>query len=146
MSDEDISLDEKRVFEERRGVALAFVASGIGLARVEISDDQIGRFGLVHRGTATDVAVNTHEGTAAVATADDVLVGNGEEFNQTGFGGGGAVAVAVREIGNVYGIGVFDTVSLVLILGSALLVSGAVVYSSVTALRNEARSSSTIAD
>jgi len=59
---------------------------------------------------------------------------------------GGAVAVAVREIGNVYGIGVFDTVSLVLILGSALLVSGAVVYSSVTALRNEARSSSTIAD
>jgi len=59
---------------------------------------------------------------------------------------GGAVAVAVREIGNVYDIGVFDTVSLVLILGSALLVSGAVVYSSITALRSEAGSSSTIAD
>ena len=58
---------------------------------------------------------------------------------------GGAVAVAVREIGKVYDIGVFDTVSMVLILGSALLVSGAVVYSSVTALRG-AGSSSTIAD
>jgi uncharacterized membrane protein YfcA len=50
---------------------------------------------------------------------------------------GGSVAVAVREIGNVYGIGIFDVVSMVLILGSALLVSGAVVYSSVTALREE---------
>jgi uncharacterized membrane protein YfcA len=51
---------------------------------------------------------------------------------------GGSVAVAIREIGNVYGIPAFDTVSLALILGSALLVSGAVVYSSVTALREKA--------
>ncbi|GAA0681336.1 sulfite exporter TauE/SafE family protein [Natronoarchaeum mannanilyticum] len=50
---------------------------------------------------------------------------------------GGSIAVAVREVGNVYGIPIFDTVSLVLILGSALMVSGAVVYSSVTALREE---------
>ena len=97
MSDEDISLDEKRVFEERRGVALAFVASGIGLARVEISDDQIGRFGLVQRGTANDVAVNAFEGTVAVATADDVLVGDGEGFNQTGFGSAVAVAVSFTD-------------------------------------------------
>ena len=55
---------------------------------------------------------------------------------------GGALAVAVREIGNVYGIDVLNTVSLVLILGSALLVSGAVVYSSITALRSESQSSS----
>jgi uncharacterized membrane protein YfcA len=55
---------------------------------------------------------------------------------------GGALAVAVREIGNVYGIDVLNTVSLVLILGSALLVSGAVVYSSITALREETQSSS----
>ncbi|WP_276252222.1 sulfite exporter TauE/SafE family protein [Haloarcula rara] len=55
---------------------------------------------------------------------------------------GGALAVAVREIGNVYGIEVLNTVSLVLILGSALMVSGAVVYSSVTALREESQSSS----
>ena len=56
---------------------------------------------------------------------------------------GGALAVAVREIGNVYGIDALNTVSLVLILGSALLVSGAVVYSSITALRDERQSSST---
>ncbi|WP_434531676.1 sulfite exporter TauE/SafE family protein (plasmid) [Haloarcula sp. NS06] len=57
---------------------------------------------------------------------------------------GGALAVAVREIGNVYGIDVLNTVSLVLILGSALLVSGAVVYSSITALREERQSSSPV--
>ena len=55
---------------------------------------------------------------------------------------GGALAVAVREIGNVYGIEALNTVSLVLILGSALMVSGAVVYSSITALREESTSSS----
>ena len=55
---------------------------------------------------------------------------------------GGALAVAVREIGNVYGIDALNTVSLVLILGSALLVSGAVVYSSITALREKSASSS----
>jgi len=59
---------------------------------------------------------------------------------------GGAIAVAVREVGNVYGIPVFDTVSLVLILGSALLVSGAVVYSSVTALRAESATGSATLD
>ncbi|MFC7058649.1 sulfite exporter TauE/SafE family protein [Halovenus salina] len=59
---------------------------------------------------------------------------------------GGAVAVAVREIGNVYGIGVFDVVSLVLILGSALLVSGAVVYSTVSELRDRETVTATAAD
>ncbi|MBX0305812.1 sulfite exporter TauE/SafE family protein [Haloarcula salinisoli] len=54
---------------------------------------------------------------------------------------GGALAVAVREIGTVTGIDALNTVSLVLILGSALVVSGAVVYSSVTALREESQSS-----
>ena len=59
---------------------------------------------------------------------------------------GGSVAVAVREAGNVYGIGVFDTVSLLLILGSALLVSGAVVYSSITALREQSQSATPAVD
>jgi hypothetical protein len=56
---------------------------------------------------------------------------------------GGAVAVAVRQIGDAYGIPVLDTVSFVLIIGSALLVSGAVVYSSVRALRHEHETRST---
>jgi uncharacterized membrane protein YfcA len=48
---------------------------------------------------------------------------------------GGSAAVAVRELGNVSGIDIFQVISLVLIVGSALLVSSAVVYSTVTALR-----------
>jgi len=55
---------------------------------------------------------------------------------------GGALAVAVREIGKVYEMPILNRVSLVLILGSALLVSGAVVYSSITALREESRTAS----
>jgi hypothetical protein len=50
----------------------------------------------------------------------------------------GAFAVAIRQVGNVLGIDVLDTVSLVVILGAALLVSGAVVLSSVRELRTEA--------
>lgn len=94
MSDEDISLDEKRVFEDQRGTATVFVAGELGLARVEVSDDQIGRFGLVHRGETQDVAVDTHEGKVAIATADDVLVGDGESFDPTGFGPAVAVTFA----------------------------------------------------
>lgn len=59
---------------------------------------------------------------------------------------GGSLAVAVREIGNVYEIPILNRVSLALILGSALLVSGAVVYSSITALREERRASSPTAE
>ncbi|SFK76701.1 hypothetical protein SAMN04487950_0991 [Halogranum rubrum] len=49
---------------------------------------------------------------------------------------GGAVAVAVRQVGNNYGLDVLNTVSLVIIVGSAVLVSGAVVYNSVRELRH----------
>ena len=47
----------------------------------------------------------------------------------------GAIAVAVREAGGYLGIEVFDLVSLAIILGAALLVSAAVVVSSVRELR-----------
>jgi hypothetical protein len=49
----------------------------------------------------------------------------------------GALAVAVRQVGGYLGVDVLDTVSLVIILGAALLVSGAVVLSSVRELRAE---------
>jgi hypothetical protein len=59
----------------------------------------------------------------------------------------GAVAVAVRQVGNYLGLPVLDTVSLVIILGAALLVSGAVVLNSVRELRRSgAESSSSAAD
>jgi hypothetical protein len=49
----------------------------------------------------------------------------------------GAIAVAVRKIGGIIEMPVLDTVSLAIILGAALLVSGAVVVSSVRELRTE---------
>jgi uncharacterized membrane protein YfcA len=49
----------------------------------------------------------------------------------------GAIAVAVRKLGGVFEIQLLDTVSLAIILGAALLVSGAVTYSAVRELRAE---------
>ena len=48
---------------------------------------------------------------------------------------GGSLAVAAREVGRWTGIEVFEQVSFGLIVLSALLVAGAVIYSSVVALR-----------
>ena len=50
---------------------------------------------------------------------------------------GGAVAVAFRQIGQAYGIEILTTISFLLIIGAAILVSGAVVYSGVRNIRNE---------
>ncbi|QLG48384.1 sulfite exporter TauE/SafE family protein [Natrinema halophilum] len=58
----------------------------------------------------------------------------------------GSIAVAVREVGGLLDMPVLDTVSLAIILGAALLVSGAVVYSGVTMLRDEAQTVSSVAD
>jgi uncharacterized membrane protein YfcA len=49
----------------------------------------------------------------------------------------GAIAVAVREIGGVIEMPVLDMVSLAIIVGAAMLVSGAVVVSSIRELRAE---------
>ncbi len=58
----------------------------------------------------------------------------------------GAVAVAVREVGGLIDAPVLQLVSLVIILGAAALVSGAVVLSSVRELRAETTSSTRAAD
>jgi hypothetical protein len=50
----------------------------------------------------------------------------------------GSVAVASKNLGQTYGVDALETLSIVLILGSALLVSGAVVLSSVRELRASA--------
>lgn len=92
-SDEDIALDEKRMYGDRREETTAFVACEMGVARVALSDDQIGRFGLAHRCVARDVAGG--DGRLAVATDEDVLVGTDGEFTATGFGS--AVAVGIGE-------------------------------------------------
>ena len=53
----------------------------------------------------------------------------------------GAIAVAVRQIGGIVEMPVLDMVSLAIIIGAALLVSGAVVVSSIRELRTEEPSS-----
>jgi uncharacterized membrane protein YfcA len=60
----------------------------------------------------------------------------------------GAIAVAIRKVGTVIDEPMLQTVSLVIILGAAALVSGAVVVSSVRALRadDDARRPTTTAD
>ncbi|WP_276258664.1 HVO_0234 family beta-propeller protein [Haloglomus litoreum] len=89
MSDDDISIDEKRVYGAKTGTTAAFVATGAGLARVEISGDLVGEFGLAHRGGVHDVA--GHDGRLAVAADDDVRLGIGDIFRPTGFGTATAV-------------------------------------------------------
>lgn len=96
----DGSLDEKRVYAGGSGGTSAYVASEAGLARVEVAGDRVGRFGLVWRGDARDVAAVG--GRVAVATAADVLVGTGDGFVETGFGpatavGGDAGLVAAGD-------------------------------------------------
>ncbi|AFK19150.1 hypothetical protein HFX_1441 [Haloferax mediterranei ATCC 33500] len=58
----------------------------------------------------------------------------------------GALAVAVRQAGNYLGMGVLDYVSLALILGSALMVSGAVLYSAVKSIRAPSSAGTSTAD
>lgn len=88
-AEKDVTLDEKRVYGERSGSTPVFVAAAAGLARVEVSDDRVGEFGLARRGEATDVAASG--GRLAVATPEDALVGTGDGFAATGFGHATAV-------------------------------------------------------
>ncbi|MFC4249145.1 sulfite exporter TauE/SafE family protein, partial [Natribaculum luteum] len=55
-------------------------------------------------------------------------------------------AVAFRQIGDYIGMDILNTVSFALILLSAFLVSGAVIYSSVVALRQEPETTAVAAD
>ncbi|MFW6385308.1 MAG: sulfite exporter TauE/SafE family protein [Halodesulfurarchaeum sp.] len=58
----------------------------------------------------------------------------------------GSIAVAIKEIGKAFGIEVLNTVSILVIVAAALLVSGAVVYSTVKSLRSPTTPSSSAAD
>ncbi|MCU4719186.1 sulfite exporter TauE/SafE family protein [Halapricum hydrolyticum] len=58
----------------------------------------------------------------------------------------GAIAVAVREIGGAVEMPILDVVSLLIIVGAAALVSGAVVVSSIRELRSEGQATPQPAD
>ncbi|SFC09108.1 hypothetical protein SAMN05444422_104215 [Halobiforma haloterrestris] len=59
---------------------------------------------------------------------------------------GGAVAVAFQQAGDYFGIELFNTVGFALILLSAFMVSGAVIYSTVATMRRQAETSAASAD
>lgn len=91
-AEKDISLDEKRVYAAKKGATDVFVATGAGLARVTVSADLVGEFGLEYRGACTDV---TAAGRVAIATPEDVLLAGDDGFEPTAFGP--ATAVSYHE-------------------------------------------------
>ena len=97
MSEDDISLSEKRMYGRTRPETHAYVASGLGITRVETAGGQIGRFSLEKRCDARDIAGTN--GEIAVATDDAVLVSTDDGFAATGFGP--ATAVGYDEAGLV---------------------------------------------
>jgi hypothetical protein len=98
------TIDEKRVYTDESGVETVYLASGLGVVCVSVSDDLIGEFGVRHRCHARDVAAAGPYVTAA--TGDDVVLcdrrAGGEDdegadagFRPTGFGP--ATAVGFRD-------------------------------------------------
>jgi len=98
------TIDEKRVYTDESGTETVYLATGLGVVSVSVSDDLIGEFGVAHRCRARDVA--TAGPYLAVATDEDVLVSDrragdasdageraGDEtgFKPTGFGHAAAV-------------------------------------------------------
>ncbi|PGF14101.1 permease [Natrinema sp. CBA1119] len=59
---------------------------------------------------------------------------------------GGSIAVAFQQAGDYLGIEIFNTVGFVLILLSAFMVSGAVIYSTISTMRAQTKASVTSAD
>ncbi|WP_152039687.1 HVO_0234 family beta-propeller protein [Salinigranum salinum] len=94
MTDDDLSIDEKRVFSSRSGKTEVFVAAAVGVVVVDVSDDRVGGFHVDHRCTARDVA--GRDGRIAVATDEDVLLAPG--YEATGFGPATAVGLADDRI------------------------------------------------
>ncbi|MFB6128802.1 MAG: hypothetical protein ABEJ47_03480 [Halorhabdus sp.] len=77
---------EDRIYADRRGKTDVYVGSSLGLTLVAVSDDRVGRFRLLRRGTVRDVA--TGDRSVLIATDEDVYRGTdgGESFESTGFG------------------------------------------------------------
>lgn len=89
MSEEDISLSEKRVYADATDATTAFVGTTSGVVRVSVSDDIVGEFSLEWNSQVTDIA--SADGRLAIATPDDVFVRSDGAFHETGFGPASAV-------------------------------------------------------
>ena len=96
--DDDISIDEKRVYADNTGRNDVYVATETGIVRVAVSGDKVGTFELVgDRGVVSDVAVCARPGRSpviAAATADGLYTGPvGDEPTRVDIDGDVPVAV-----------------------------------------------------
>ena len=76
-ADDDISIEEKRVYAGAAGRTDAYVATGSGVVRVALSADKVGAFDMVSRDAARDVAVRPGGDApdlVGVATPNGLLV------------------------------------------------------------------------
>ena len=102
-AEDDISIEEKRVYAGTAGRTDAYVATGSGVVRVALSADKVGAFDMVAREPARDVAVLPRDDApdlVGVATADGLRVapvGDDPEFDRTAGEPNPTVAVGVHD-------------------------------------------------
>jgi hypothetical protein len=102
-AEDDISIEEKRVYAGTAGRTDAYVATGSGVVRVALSADKIGAFDMVAREPARDVAALPREGDpdlVGIATDDGLRVarvGDDSEFGRVAGDAAPAVAVGVHD-------------------------------------------------
>lgn len=96
-ADEDIGIDEKRVYDGDERSTTVYVAASTGVVAVSVVAERVGEFALAARCTARDVAAGP--AGVAVATDDAVLLApDGDSFVETGFGAASAVAVHGEDV------------------------------------------------
>ncbi|WP_396610922.1 hypothetical protein ACH9L7_11935 [Haloferax sp. S1W] len=109
MADFDLSIDEKRVYADKSGKKTAYVAASVGIVSVDVSDDLVGGFRIDHKCGPRDIAGSP--GEVAVATAEDVLLLQNDDYHELDFGAAAAVGfhqnrvVAADESGRIARLG-----------------------------------------
>ncbi len=91
------TIDEKRVFSDSTGTTTVFVASAVGIVRVDCSGGLVGEFGLLDRTAAT--AIEGNRSVVMAATADDILRLDDEGVVSTGFGPATALGLDAEIVG-----------------------------------------------
>lgn len=89
-------IEEDRIYADTLGKTDLYVATGLGVAEVSVSNDRIGQFSLIHRCTARDVAADGSR--LIVASSEDVLaIEPGDDPTVEPLEFGPAVAVGVAD-------------------------------------------------
>jgi len=90
-------IEEDRIYADTLGKTDLYVATGLGVAEVSVSNDRIGQFSLAHRCNARDVAV---DGTRVLAATDEDVLAietSGPELTVESLDFGPAVSVGVAD-------------------------------------------------